>query len=111
MYFKSCLRLAKMFKLHNLLEQFNKKLYVLNLNESPEVSQVAQVAADTTETSNEIKLNQFNIDEKLNEGQVTINDTDIFRKFIIYLNINLHFYLDFLSNKKNLNIYLFLLLN
>ena len=87
-FFKPCLRLAKLFKLSNLIDKFNKRLYLLT--KSLEETQDTEKSSSSNNTnSNQIKLSHFNIDNQSNENkenknQLTINDTDIFCKFILF---------------------------
>jgi len=60
MHFGACYRLAKMFKLNNLLQQFNKHLFSL---------------VNPEDVNEQIELNEFT-----EQTEMPINDTDIFCK-------------------------------
>lgn len=81
-HFDACLRLAKMFKLEKLLEQFNRNLYFLNLG-SASTNNENGGEGSVEEEPDEIRLSPFNVNERdvspnPNGIQLTINDTDIF---------------------------------
>lgn len=105
-HFDACLRLAKLFKLDKLLDEFNKNLYFLNRRvvkkETKHDGDRREGGGNKVEEGNghgdrdgdeeeeeELKLSQFDVNaaarKSNNDGstQLTINDTDIFRNIQI----------------------------
>ena len=63
-YIKSCLRLAKLFKLNDLLEKFSTELFLLNIE------------------NGEVKLDEFYVENKEFDEEKLIHETDIFSTLI-----------------------------
>ncbi len=87
-YFGSCLRLAKLFKLTDLIEEFHKKLYTINIEANNEKrsdgSITSQVSANISNTLS--NLNTFegdikltNYDTNVSNPPLPIDEADIFR--------------------------------
>jgi hypothetical protein len=97
LYFEGCLRLAKLFKLNDLLEEFHKKLYTLDIKSDEKSAQNSHnkqtckktlTSNDTdkqnpslqalNEINDEVNLNSF--DTNVDNPTLPIDEADIFCK-------------------------------
>lgn len=81
-YFGSCLRLAKLFKLTDLIEEFNKKLYTIKVDEK-DTMESSNNPSDTLNSLNILENSDIkfaNYDTTTNTS-LPIDEADIFCNF------------------------------
>ena len=71
-HFSSCLRLARLFKLNDLLQEFSRKLYTIDLREAENDTNTLSLDNDGN-----IKLKSYDVSSPQNE-EMPIDEADIF---------------------------------